>query len=235
VSASWTAYVFGPFYALLPKRWRHGARYGPETHLARAAFISGVGEAVLSLVALGFWYMSCLGLFSSRLANYIAKSQEGLASNWIFGGSAGLLGFATNPLTWLIVYFCFEGVIRAFAALASDEVVGTLPLYLFEFGWRKMRRKRAVPELPLVPDEITPGRADCDLQIASCRRREDWKYPYTLRYAGAYFQVVDEKFITAGPRPYIYSFRRLPAGEIARGLHNYDPADVLRPQFKVQM
>jgi hypothetical protein len=235
MSTSWTAYVFGPFYALLPKRWRSGARYGVESYLARAAFISGVGEAVLSLVALGFWYMSSLGLFSNHLANYIAKSQQGLASNWIFGGSAGLLGFATNPLTWLIIYFCFEGVIRAFAALASDEVVGTLPLYLLEFLWRKITSKRAASDLPLVPDEITPGGSTCDIQIASCRRREGWRYPFTLRYAGAYFQVVDEKFITAGPRPYIYSLRRLPAGEIARGLQNYDPADVLRPQFKVQM
>jgi hypothetical protein len=234
MSASWTAYVLGPFYALLPKRWRQGARNGPETYLARASLFSGVGEAVLGLVTLGFWYAANVGLFSSHFASFIATAPQGLSSAWILGGSAGLIGFATHPLTWLIVYFCFEGIIRAFAALASQEVVGTLPLYLLEFMWRMARRRRPVPELPLVPDEITPGGGTCDIQIASCRRREGWKYPFTLRYAGAYFQVIDEKWIAAGPRPYIYSLRRLPAGEIARGLKNYDPADVLTPEYRLE-
>jgi hypothetical protein len=234
MSASWTAYVFGPFYALLPKRWRRGARKGPDTYLAKAAFISGVAEAVLALVTLGFWFAANLGLFSSRLANFVSGAQEQLSSAWIFGGGAGIIGFITHPLTWLIVYFALEGVIRAFAAMASDEVVGTLPLYLVEFAWRTLKRKRAAPELPLVADEITPGGKTCDILIASCRQREGWKYPFTLRYAGAYFQVIDEKFISVGPRPFIYSLRRLPAGEIARGLQNYDPADVLTPVYKIQ-
>jgi hypothetical protein len=229
MSASWTAYIFAPFYALLPKRWRQGVRNGPETYLARAALMSGVGEAVLALIALGMWYMACVGLFSNHFASFIDTAAQALSSAWIFGGAAGLIGFAVSPLTWLIIYFCLEGVIRAFAALASGEVVGILPLYIAEFLWRKAKRNKRATQLPLVPDEITPGGGTCDIQIASCRPREGWAYPFTLRYAGAYFQVVDMKSIGAGPRPFIYSFRRLPVGAIARGLQNYDPADVLRP------
>jgi hypothetical protein len=236
MSASWTAYMFAPFYTLLPKRWRRGERHGPQRYLARAALISGIGEAVLSLVVLGMWYAQAEGIFGDSYASHLINSTASSGSEWVFGGSIGLIGFAVNPLTWLIVYFCIEGVIRAFAALASDDVVGTLPLYLVDFAWRLLKkRKRAAPEPPLVADEIMPGRGEiCDIQIATCRRREGWKYPFTLRYAGAYFQVIDEKWIAAGPRPYIYSLRRLPAGEIARGLQNYDPSDVLTPAYKVQ-
>jgi hypothetical protein len=236
MSASWTAYVFAPFYALLPKRWRQGERHGPQKYLARAAMFSGIGEAVLALVILGMWYAQAEGIFGESYATQMINSKSDTGGEWVFGGSVGLVGFAVNPLTWLIVYFCIEGVIRAFAALASDDVVGTLPLYLVDFAWRlATKRKCATPELPLVADEITPGRGDaCDIQIASCRRRDGWKYPFTLRYAGAYFQVIDEKWIAAGPRPFIYSLRRLPAGEIARGLQNYDPSDVLTPVYKVQ-
>jgi hypothetical protein len=217
MSASWTAYVFGPFYALLPKRWRQGERNGPETYLAQAAMISGVGEAVLALVALGFWYAANVGLFSSSFANYVATAQQGLSSSWIFGGSAGLLGFVMNPLTWLIIYFCFEGIIRAFAALASEEVVGTLPLYMVEYFWRKAKRKRPAPELPLVPDEITPGGGTCDILISSCRQRDGWKYPFTLRYAGAYFQVIDEKRMVAGPRPFYIFAAAIASGRSCAG------------------
>lgn len=234
MSASWTAYVVGPFAALLPKRWRQGERNGPTTYFARAALISGVAEAVLSLMVMGFWYAGVVGLFSSHYANFITTSAQALSSEWTFAGGAGLIGFATNPITWLILYFAFEGVIRAFAAIASNEVVGTLPLYLADFLWRKLRRKRKAPELPLVPDEITPGGSTCDIRIASCRRRDGWRYPFTLRYAGGYFQVIDEQYMAAGPRPYIYSLRRLPPGEIARGLKNYDPADVLTPIHRIQ-
>jgi hypothetical protein len=234
MAASWTAYVFGPFYALLPKRWRQGERSGPETYLARAALISGVGEAVLALVTLGFWYAANVGLFSSHFASYVATAQDGLSSSWIFGGSAGLLGFVMNPLTWVIIYFTLEGVIRAFAALASNEVVGTLPLYALAYFWQLARRRKPEAELPLVPDEIMPGGGTCDILISSCRQRDGWKYPFTLRYAGAYFQVIDEKHMAAGPRPFVYSLRRLPAGEIARGLKSYDPADVLTPVQRLE-
>ena len=233
MSVSWTAYVFGPFASLLPKRWRQGERNGPTIYLARAAVVSGIAEAVLSLVALGFWYASNVGLFSRHYANFVANSGQGLSSEWTFAGGAGLIRFATNLLTWLMLYFAVEGAIRAVAAIVTDEVVGTLPLYLLDFGWRNLRRNRKAPELPLVPDEITPGGSTCDIRIATCRRREGWKYPFTLRYGGGYFQVIDEQYMGAGARPYIYALRRLPAGEIAGGLKHYDPSDVLHPVHKI--
>ena len=58
------------------------------------------------------------------------------------------------------------------------------------------------------------------MRIYSCRRRSEWRYPFTIRYGGAYFQVIDEKFIDAGPRPYAYSLRRLPPGKSREGWRN---------------
>jgi hypothetical protein len=46
--------------------------------------------------------------------------------------------------------------------------------------------------------------------------------------------VIGENYIGRGPRPYVYSLRRLPMGEIARGLKEYDPRDVLTPVFRVE-
>jgi hypothetical protein len=203
--------------------------------LVQAAFLSGIAQAVAALMGLAVWFMSYFGSLSDRYATAMDAGQGSMVGSEFVGG-AGLLTFATHPLTWLILYFAIEGVFRVVGALTTGEVVGTLPLYGVDALWRLASLRRGKPgaqELPLVPDEITPGGETSDIIIATCRKRDGWKYPFTLRYGGAYFQVIDEKFINAGPRPYIYALRRLPIGEVARGLKNYDPRDVLVPEYKV--
>jgi hypothetical protein len=232
MSPTWKTYVLGPFYALLPRRWRR--LHGVESQLSGAAVLSGLAEALVALGVLAFWYMLFLSMVNRTYTHDALDGSTFSSTPPEFIGGAGVIYLAINPVTWLIAYFCLEGALRATAAVTTGEVVGTLPLYVAEFLWRKLGPKKVVLELPLVADEITPGGADYDIRIASCRQRDGWKYPFTLRYGGAYFQVVGEKYITVGPRPYIYSLRRLPMGEIARGLQNYDPSDVLTPIHKVQ-
>jgi hypothetical protein len=227
MSATWKAYFIGPFYVLLPKRWRKDDRHGAGKYLARAALFSGVLEALIALIALAFWYLMFFGVLDNRYAHYLTETLSAVPYAAEFVGEGGVIGLIVNPFTWVIVYFGFEGAARAFAALATGEVVGILPLYILEFAWRHIRPKRAVPEPALVADEVTPGGGTCDIQIASCRQREGWAYPFTLRYAGGYFQVMEHKCISVGPRPYIYKLRRLPIGEPARGLQYYDPSDIL--------
>ena len=224
--------MIAPFYVLLPKRWRRIDEHGTNTYLARAALISGVGEAVVALVVLAFWYMAFFNLFGARYFGYVSTHGTTVATE--IAGEAGLVGFVINPLTWVALYFGIEGVFRAIAALSTGEIVGSLPFCGAELLWRYSRRKPAAPELPLVQDEITPGGSACDIQIASCRARDGWKYPFTLRYGGTYFQVIGEKYLGAGPRPYVYLLRRLPAGEKAGGLQNYDPSDVLAPVYRLE-
>lgn len=233
MGAAWKTYLLGPFYVLLPKRWRQRDQHGSETYLANAAVISGVGEAVATLFVLGAWFVKYFAMLGGKYAAFATAGDRANSFSPLDLGEMGLLVFATHPLTLLIVYFGMEGIFRTVGALTMGEVTGTLPLYGAEFIWRLVSRRKVV-ELPLVADEITPGDATCDMRISSCRCRDGWKYPYTLRYGGAYFQVLDEKYISVGPRPYVYSLRRLPVGEIARGLHQYDPADVLTPVHRVE-
>jgi hypothetical protein len=229
----WTTYLLGPFYALLPRPWRAVVYRGSQQLLAQAAFISGILECVVSASALVVWYLAFLGMLGDGSLHSVLPAIQRSSFSWDIIAQASFSRFLLHPFTWIILYLGFEGVLRALTALASNETMGTLPLWALEKVYRIIRTGRRLSQIPLVPDEITGG-GSFDLQIASCRARRDWKYPFTIRYGGAYFQVIAEKFISAGPRPHIYSFQRLPAGEIASGLQEYDPKDVLTPEEHIQ-
>jgi hypothetical protein len=178
-----------------------------------------------------WWYSYFVTSFAQVLAQTAApgpvpEGREGLV---------GLAGFAMNPLTWVVFYIGFEGLVRAAGTLAGGEARGTIFLAAPYYFYKKAVKRREEPELPLVRDEITPGDATCDIRIASSRAKAEWKYPFTIRYGGGYFQVVGMTKLAAGPRPFMYSLRRLPAGEIARGLYEYNPDDGLEaPMERLQ-
>jgi hypothetical protein len=235
--ASWAGYILGPVYASLPKRWRYVDHHSSARFMARCAIVSGVIESIAALLVLRFWYMKFFGLLGSAYAHAALDSADENPITKIAPevvGGAGFLVFAASPLTWLILYFAVEGILRLAAAVVTGEVCGILPLCAVDFAHHLATRGRSKEELPLVRDEVLPGDAACDLKIASCRKRPDWKYPFTIRYERAFFQVVAEHFANAGPRPYIYSLRRLPPGEVARGLREYHPDDVLVPVARVE-
>ena len=164
----------------------------------------------------------------------ISEKVKGGPFAWESVAHAGFFTFISHPLTWVFLYFGSEGTLRLFAALTTGELYGTAPLWVLErlCGIAVWGRRR--PDLPLVRDEVTGGGTACDIRIYSCRQKTDWKYPFTIRYGGAYFQVFEEKFVDAGPRPHLYLLRRLPPGEVARGLADFDPDDVLIPVHRVE-
>jgi hypothetical protein len=229
----WTTYLLGPFYVLLPRPWRALVYRGSQQLLARAAFISGILECLVSAFALTFWYLAFSNMLGDGSLHSVLPAVRASSFSWEIVAQASFSSFLVHPVTCLILYFGLEGMARALTALASNETMGTLPFWALEKIYRVIKTGRRLMQIPLVPDEITGG-GSFELQIASCRRRDDWKYPFTIRYGGAYFQVIAEKFISAGPRPHIYSFQRLPAGEIASGLQEYDPKDVLTPEEHIQ-
>lgn len=237
MTSSWAGYILGPIYATLPKRWRHVDHHGSERFMARCAIVSGALESLAAILVLRFWYMKFFGFFGSAYAHAALDSPAETPITKIAPeviGSAGFIVFVANPLTWLIVYFFCEGILRMTAAVVTGESCGILPLCAVDFTHYLATRGRSRAALPLVRDEILPGGPGCDIRIASCRKRPDWKYPFTIRYEGAYFQVVAEQSANVGPRPHVYSFRRLPPGEVARGLRDYHPDDVLVPAQRVQ-
>src|SRR5215471_7860225 len=128
MNLQYAGYFLAPFYVLLPKRWRASARHGSESHLARAALISGLGEAALALMALAFWYMLFMGMVGGLYVDKVMEHQGLSGTPTQLVGGAGFIYFAINPLTWVIACFGLEGIFRATAALTTGEVVGTLPL-----------------------------------------------------------------------------------------------------------
>lgn len=217
-------YILGPIFTLLPQRWRERVFQSTQGRIARAATLSGIVESVLALFAIAVWY----SIYAAMAANTAAHSGTVVPDE--YANRVGLFGyiwFCLNPVTWIIAYFGLEGVARSLAALASGEVYGTLPLCAADYIVRRVKKHRAKPALPLVADEIISGDESCDMKIASCRNKPDWEYPFTIRYAGAYFQVIASMHLAAGPRPHVYSLHRLPVGEVARGLKEYHPEDIL--------
>jgi hypothetical protein len=223
----WT-YLLGPFLAFLPLRWRKAHLAQLPIRWGTAAFFSGLLEIGAFFEILIWWYSYFVTSFGQVLSQSSVQDQVPPGRE----GLVGLAGFAMNPLTWLVFYIGFEGLVRAAGTLAGGEARGTIFLAAPYYFYKKAVKRTAAPELPLVRDEITPGDATCDIRIASSRAKAEWKYPFTLRYGGGYFQVVSMTRLAAGPRPYMYSLRRLPAGEIARGLKEYDPEDGLMPAME---
>jgi hypothetical protein len=214
------AYILSPLIALLPRGWRERVLGPRRLGLVPGAIVSGVVEAVLALYGLIVWY----SIYVSTVGQAVATSSVPGAGNSRIGMYAYIL-FWLNPITWIVAYFAAEGAVRAVAALSTGEICGTLPFFLIERIARRLRRPKTNP--PVIADEIQAGGKDCDMKIACCRARDEWTYPFTIRYAGAYFQIVASAYLGAGPRPYVYSLRRLPQGERAGGLKDYSPDAIL--------
>jgi hypothetical protein len=92
---------------------------------------------------------------------------------------------------------------------------------------RGVHRAGGKPQAGLVADEVTIRTSEYDLQVASCRAKQHWKYPLTISYQERFYQVVSGEVLRHGPRPHVYFLRRLPADEIIKGLEQYDPAIAL--------
>ena len=229
----WTSYILGPLYALLPRRWREKVHRGSDEVLGRLSLISGMLEFVAALAVMRVWYLHFFTTLAEKYVHYVDTTKDARIYTQEAVTQAGFVAFLFTPLTWVTSYFVVEGLLRTFVALATGEACPSLPLVGVDYFCRLATCRPAAPELPLVRDEISTGDATCDMKISSCRRKPDWKHPYTIRYAGAFFQIIGEQANGAGPRPYVYRLRRLAPGDVARGLNDYDPAEVLTPPYHV--
>jgi len=246
----WT-YIAGPIAALLPARWRRAL---PSTVCAdweRAASLSGFLEILAAIVALGFWYMWEM---TRRIAQIVDASEAGqipvgLSEHQVQG--AALAIFYMNPLTWILFYFFFEGAVRLCGAAFTENVLGTLPLYLLErivFLARNrkevkprevvarnvksivesVRERLTVARLPEVPDELHYTRNGTEemLEISASKRKEDWVSPKIVRVNEVYYRL-EESTVEPGARPFRYHLRRLEAGVTGRNVVLYKSDDAL--------
>jgi hypothetical protein len=249
----WT-YLLGPFFALLPKRWRMSLVPEGAVDWQWAGGLSGFAEIAISLTALLFWYSYSVSTWVSKgLDSALAgKMPAGVTEHEI--GFAGLVLFATHPLTWLIAYGGLEGSTRLLSAAFGENCLGTLPLYLIDRGYLKatgqsgedaktaggfasgnissyveaFKEKISETRTPDIADEIFVRKIDgADfLEVHACRRKENWEPPRTVRFHGEFFRL-EEFSKSSVPRPFRYRLRRVTAGVMSRTVLDYAPAEVV--------
>ena len=211
----------GLILVLVPEGWRKRSHFEDSVNWREAAVVSGLLQAIAALTAYVFWYVYSAGHWAHRAIDLAVRAHPNLN---VGSGTIGSLAFvviAMHPATWVLWYFAIEGLIRTLNARARMETSATLPLRLVD---RAMRfANHGEWSLPPLHDEVTRAEGNWDLKIASRKRKAHWKYPLTIRYGGEFFQVQGEEHVAAGGRPHIYLLRRLPSGEIIRGLEDYDP------------
>jgi hypothetical protein len=241
------SYTLGPFLAFLPKRWRESLPFHASVEWKPAVLLSGILECVVALIALLYWYSYSVTHWAADAV--FSAIQNGAEIDPKAIGFAGLAVMFLHPLTWLIAYFGFEGVVRLCAAF-TDTTLGTLPLFLADklyiqsvrggnplsegsenfsqshlaSGVRAVRERALMAALPLIPDELhfaTRG-SDEILEIRSCRAKPDWTPPRLVRHEDRYYQL-EEYSKGSPPRPFIYVLRKLSAGVPGRTVLIYSP------------
>jgi len=222
----------GMILSLLPKRYRDRLPVSVEADLRHGAIASGLA---VSLVGLAVFILRYLSFIQYRVGDLgqraIARGQEGALANEVvhFGmGAVAAAEYVLHPLTLLLIYFIVEGAARFLAALVTEEITGTLPLYVV--AWVEDRLSQARAERALgqrVPDIVESVYSpDYDLRIFTCRRKRGWDRMMTVDWQEQFYEVMREE---AGkpPHHFIYRLRKSPPGRVVRHVHRYDPEEVM--------
>jgi hypothetical protein len=219
------------FYAILlsflPKRYRE---YFTHFEIQSGAVVaSGLLQALLSVALLVGDYHAFM---TARLASIPVETMEKVAEK---GGEAAIMGFGgffmmeyllrLTPI--LLLYFLLEGLIRTIAAIAAQETVPTLPLKLLELADARLSAKNHERKMGArIRDEVQVDANGQALQIASCRPKP-WTQLTAISHEGQFYELIAERESTA-PRPFVYILRKKPPTAVIRGIHAYDPDEVLQ-------
>ena len=216
--------LIGVIASFLPQRYRPAL-----SATAPAAAISGAAQLLLCLYALLYRYFTFTHnrLFADMNVMQQAAHKGGEAA--IMGsGLLLLVEYLIQPLTIILCFFAFEGVVRLTAAIVTHEIVPTLPAYLvlvLQQKLRSIRHERALGER--IIDEVRfVESSPCNLRIASCRPKEGWNKLITVAYQDELYEVAAAQEGNP-PRPFVYLLRRKPGHKVIRGIHHYDPTETL--------
>lgn len=245
----WT-YLLGPFLALLPRRLRNAVSFSKTVRWRPAAILSGLAESTSALSVLMYWYYYSMSTTLSHLSDLALSGKTAPTTTDYDLGTAALLIWSTHPLTWAIVFFGIEGIVRACAGL-TDTVLGIFPLYFMEKVYATVF-SRAEPETPYAA-KFSQGHvssyvgAICDkvvtvrpsnladelrvvknaseefLEIRASREKPEWTPPRVVRFEDRYYRL-EESSRGSAPRTFTYKLRRLPKGVPGRSVLIYSPA-----------
>ena len=220
--------VASTLLSFLPKRYRD--YFTPFEVPPGGAILSGILQSLFSLFLLIHNYNAFV---RERMASIpeavLDKAGEKGGESAIMGlGSIFMLEYLIHITTILLVFFMLEGIVRIIAAVASSEVVPTLPLKLAAVAhshFEIQQKERSMGER--VRDDIQLVEGSDSIRIASCRPKP-WTQLTTISHGGALFELASEQKATA-PRPFIYVLRRKPTtAAVIRGIYPYDPDEVLQ-------
>jgi hypothetical protein len=218
-------FLLSIFLSLLPKRYRK--IFTSHAIPSGGAVASGFLETFMSIGLLIHGYF----LYSDKRLAVLPVSVMKMAGEK--GGESAIMGMGTIFMleylihfsTLLVIFFIFEGVVRGIAAIASGDILPSLPLQVLAFMHTKLQAQT---------HERILGRRVCDqvyacgeyLQIASCRPKP-WTQLTSICYEGVFYELIDEKQDRA-PHRFVYILREKPGTAVIRGIYSYDPNEVLQ-------
>lgn len=245
----WWLYIIGPFVAFLPRRWRKPLPFHDAVPWRFSSIMSGLAEFSIAVLGLVSWYSYSVTTWVSRLMDNALSKAGPVEITDHEVGFAALLVVATHPLTWVLAYFAVEGIARLCASF-TDSVLGTLPLYLIERFYARLRGYRdplplgapafargnlssyvstlqdkiVIARLPVLPDELYNSAVDAEefLEIRSSHPKEGWDPPRTVRFGDRYYRL-EQCVRRSAPRPFTYNLRRLSRGVPGRTVLVYNP------------
>jgi hypothetical protein len=208
-----------------------------------AAAISGVLEFLLAVLAFLAWYSYSVTHWAANAVESAIRNGADIPPNGV--GVAALATMFLHPLTWLIVFFQLEAIVRFLAGAFTGKAFGTFPLFVLdkiflrfasigaaqpsaeaETPWSSfvsaMRQRISLLRLPVLPDELVHTK-DADgevLTVCSSRPKAGWDPPRVVFSDSVYYRLerVSER---PDARPYVYLLRRLPAGVPGRSVIHY--------------
>jgi hypothetical protein len=245
----WWILLLGPLVSLLPRRWRKALPFYDAVHWHSASIVSGLIESTVATGALAIWYSHCVSTWVSRLMDNALRNAGPIEITDHEVGFAALLVVATTPATWFIAYFVVEGMARLCGTF-SDTVLGTLPLYLLDKVYCKirgikdplppgmpvfaqshaasyvasLRDKIMTARLPALADELHFATDDAGeiLEIRASHAKPEWEPPRVVRLEDRFYRL-EESARATGARPFMYRLRRLSAGVSGRSVIIYKP------------
>lgn len=232
----WT-WLIGPVAALLPEAWRRALPGTDRVHWERAGAISGLVELMAGAIAMLEWYMGTMTPMISSGSEWAVLGKFGREVTEFQIGGVALAVFATHPLTWAFAYAFAEGAVRLFGAAFTEDVLGSLPLFLLErtiflIGHREeirsnenlrrnwtslvvgVRNQAIAARRPNLSDELHYSKEGEDeiLEIWASRMKDDWIAPKVVHVDETYYRLEESSVEKEAERPFRYRLRRLEAG-----------------------
>jgi len=239
--------LLGPFLSFLPSRWRAALPLSSSVNWPVAAALSAILEFLLAVLAFLAWYSYSVTHWAADAVGSAIRNGADIPPNGV--GLAALATMLLHPLTWLIVFFQLEAIVRFLAGAFTHKAFGTFPLFLLDKilarlgaigvarppaetdrAWSSfvsaVRQRINSLRLPVLPDELVHTK-DADgevLAVCSSHPKPGWDPPRVVFSDNVYYRLerISEQ---PGTRPYVYFLRRLSAGVPGRSVIQYSPRD----------